>query len=82
MGGCGQDEAKQEGGVRHGIEGYWEWPLVDPSVQGNKQGMITRRALENLGGFLDAVNWRLMYGLNFACGSAARAADEADASHT
>ena len=39
--------------------------------------MITRKAIENLRGFLDAVNWRLMYGLNFASGSAARAADEA-----
>ena len=77
--GVGQDEPKQVRGVRHGIEDYWEWPLVDPAVQRNKKGMITRKAIENLRGFLDAVNWRLMYGLNFACGSAARAADEAAA---
>ncbi len=75
--GVGQDDPKQLRGVRHGIEDYWEWPLVDPVVQRNKKGMITRKAIENLRGFLDAVNWRLMYGLNFACGSAARAADEA-----
>ena len=75
--GVGQDEPKQVRGVRHGIEDYWEWPLVDPSIQRNKKGMITRKAIENLRGFLDAVNWRLMYGLNFASGSAARAADEA-----
>lgn len=75
--GVGQDEPKQIRGVRHGIEDYWEWPLVDPVVQQNKKGMLTRKAIENLRGFLDAVNWRLMYGLNFACGSAARAADEA-----
>jgi hypothetical protein len=77
--GVGQDEAKQVRGVRHGIEDYWEWPLVDPSIQKNKRGMITRKALANLRGFLDAVNWRLIYGLNFASGSAARAADEAAA---
>ncbi len=77
--GVGLDDPKQIRGVRHGIEDYWEWPLVDPAVQRNKHGMLTRRALENLRGFLDAVNWRLMYGLNFACGSAARAADEASA---
>jgi hypothetical protein len=77
--GAGQDEPKQIRGVRHGIEDYWEWPLVDPVVQHHKQGMITRRCIENLRGFLDAVNWRLIYGLNFACGSAARAADEAAA---
>jgi hypothetical protein len=75
--GVGQDEAKQVRGVRHGIEDYWEWPLVDPSIQRNKKGMITRKAIENLRGFLDAVDWRLMYGLNFASGSATRAADEA-----
>lgn len=77
--GVGQDEPKQMRGVRHGIEDYWEWPLVDPSIQKNKRGMITRKAIENLRGFLDAVNWRLIYGLNFASGSAARAADEAAA---
>jgi len=77
--GVGQDDPKQIRGVRHGIEDYWEWPLVDPVVQQNRHGMLTRTALENLRGFLDAVNWRLLYGLNFACGSAARAADEAAA---
>ena len=77
--GAGQNDPKQIRGVRHGIEDYWEWPLVDPSVQRNKKGMITRRAIENLRGFLDAVNWRLIYGLNFASGSASRAADEANA---
>jgi Glycosyl hydrolase family 79, N-terminal domain len=75
--GVGQDDPKQIRGVRHGIEDYWEWPLVDPIVQHNKKGMITRQAIKNLKGFLDAVNWRLIYGLNFACGSAARGADEA-----
>jgi hypothetical protein len=79
--GAGRNEPKQVRGVRHGIEDYWEWPLVDPSVQKNKRGMITRAALRNLRGFLDAVDWRLMYGLNFASGSAARAADEAAAVH-
>jgi hypothetical protein len=77
--GVGLDDPKQIRGVRHGIEDYWEWPLVDPTVQKNKKGMLTREALKNLHGFLEAVNWRLMYGLNFACGSAARAADEAAA---
>jgi hypothetical protein len=75
--GVGQNDPKQMRGVRHGIEDYWEWPLVDPTVQRNKRGMITRKAITNLRGFLDAVNWRLIYGFNFACGSAVRAADEA-----
>ncbi len=77
--GVGQDDPKQVHGVRHGIQDYWEWPLVDPVVQQNKRGILTRHAIENLRGFLDAVGWRLIYGLNFACGSAARAADEAEA---
>jgi hypothetical protein len=77
--GVGQDDPKQQRGVRHGIEDYWEWPLVDPAVQQNKRGIITRKAIRNLRGFLDVVDWQLIYGLNFACGSAARAADEAEA---
>jgi hypothetical protein len=77
--GVGRDEPKQKDGIRHGIEDYWEWPLVDPSIQKNKRGVITRQTLKNLRGFLDATNWRLIYGLNFASGSAARAADEAAA---
>lgn len=79
--GTGQNEPKQQAGVRHGIEDYWEWPLVDPSIQKNKHRMITRQALTNLAGFLGAVNWRLLYTLNFASGSPARAADEAAAVH-
>ncbi|HXE07343.1 MAG TPA: hypothetical protein VN612_05575 [Acidobacteriaceae bacterium] len=75
--GVGQTDPLQIRGVRHGIEDYWEWPLVDTSIQKNKHGMITRKAIRNLRGFLEAVNWRLIYGLNFASGSAARAADEA-----
>ncbi len=77
--GVGRDQPKQKDGIRHGIEDYWEWPLVDPSVQKNKRGIITRQTLKNLRGFLEATNWRLIYGLNFASGSAARAADEAAA---
>lgn len=77
--GVGLDDPKQIRGVRHGIEDYWEWPLVDPTVQQNKHGMLTRHALQNLRGFLDVVDWRLIYGLNFACGSPARATDEASA---
>ncbi len=77
--GVGRDDPKQVRGVRHGIQDYWEWPLVDPVVEQNKRGILTRHAIENLRGFLDAAGWRLIYGLNFACGSPARAADEADA---
>ena len=77
--GVGLDDPKQIRGVRHGIEDYWEWPLVDPPVQQNKHGMLTRKSIENLRGFLDAVDWRLIYGLNFACASPARAADESAA---
>ena len=77
--GVGRDDPKQLRGIRHGIEDYWEWPLVDPDVAQNKHGILTRKAFKNLRGFLDAVNWRLIYGLNFACGSATRAADEAQA---
>jgi hypothetical protein len=75
--GAGRNDPRQIRGVRHGIEDYWEWPLVDPTVQHHKQGIITRKTIQKLRGFLDAVNWRLIYGLNFASGSAERAADEA-----
>jgi hypothetical protein len=77
--GVGQTDPKQRRGVEHGIKDYWEWPLVDPIVQQHRNGTLTRHALENLRAFLDTVGWRLIYGLNFACGSSARAADEAHA---
>ena len=41
---------------------YWEWKLTDPGVQANKDGAITPEAIRNLKGFLDATNWRLIYG--------------------
>jgi hypothetical protein len=67
---------KEEAGVEHG-KTYWEWKLTDPSVRDTKNGAITPAAIRNLRGFLDATNWRLIYGLNFGCGSIERAVDEA-----
>jgi len=67
---------KEEAGVQHG-KTYWEWKLTDPTVRDTKNGAITPAAIQNLRGFLDATNWRLIYGLNFGCGSIARAVDEA-----
>lgn len=67
---------KQETGILKG-KSYWEWKLTDPSVRETKEGAITPEAIRNLKGFLDATNWRLIYGLNFGCGSIERAADEA-----
>jgi hypothetical protein len=67
---------KEEAGVEHG-KTYWEWKLTDPSVRDTKSGAITPAAIQNLRGFLDATNWRLIYGLNFGCGSVERAVDEA-----
>jgi hypothetical protein len=56
---------------------YWEWKLTDSTVQSGRDGAITPAAIRNLKGFLDATNWRLIYGLNFGSGSPERAADEA-----
>jgi hypothetical protein len=67
---------RQAAGIEYG-KTYWEWKLTDPSVRANKDGAITPEAIHNLGRFLRATNWKLIYGLNFACGSPARAADEA-----
>jgi hypothetical protein len=68
--------SKEEAGVERGKK-YWEWKLTDPSVRDSKNGAITPVAIQNLRSFLDATNWRLIYGLNFGCGSIERAADEA-----
>jgi hypothetical protein len=68
---------KQAAGVEFGKQHYWEWKLTDPSVRANKDGAITPEAIRNLGRFLRATNWKLIYGFNFGCGSAERAADEA-----
>jgi hypothetical protein len=67
---------KQAEGIERGKK-YWEWKLTDPSVRDTKDGAITPEAIHNLKGFLDATNWRLIYGLNFGCGSIERAKDEA-----
>jgi hypothetical protein len=56
---------------------YWEWKLTDSTVRSQRDGAITPTAIRNLGSFLDATNWRLIYGLNFGSGSPERAADEA-----
>jgi hypothetical protein len=67
---------KEEAGIENGKK-YWEWKLTDPSVRDTRNGAITPAAIQNLRGFLDATNWRLIYGLNFGCGSIERAVDEA-----
>jgi len=67
---------KQVAGIEYG-KTHWEWKLTDPSVRANRDGAITPEAIQNLGHFLHATNWTLIYGLNFGCGSAERAADEA-----
>jgi hypothetical protein len=67
---------KQAAGIAYG-KTYWEWKLTDPSVRANKDGAITPEAIRNLGQFLRATDWTLIYGLNFGCGSPERAADEA-----
>ncbi len=67
---------KQAAGIEYG-KTYWEWKLTDPSVRANRDGAITPGAIRNLGDFLRATNWKLIYGFNFGCGSPERAADEA-----
>ena len=67
---------KQTAGIEYG-KTYWEWKLTDPSVRANKDGAITPEAIRTLGRFLRATDWKLIYGLNFGCGSAERAAEEA-----
>jgi hypothetical protein len=67
---------KQTAAVEHG-KTYWEWKLTDSWVREHRDGAITPEAIRALRTFLDAANWRLIYGLNFGSGSAERAADEA-----
>ena len=71
---------KQTAAVEHG-KTYWEWKLTDTSVREHKDGAITPEAIRELGTFLRATGWRLLYGLNFGCGSPERAADEAACVH-
>jgi hypothetical protein len=67
---------KQTAAIEHG-KTYWEWKLTDAWVREHRDGAITPAAIRALRTFLDATNWRLIYGLNFGSGSAERAADEA-----
>jgi hypothetical protein len=70
------DSPRQRAGIEKG-KTYWEWKLTDPSVRANKDGAITPEAIRNLKDFLDATNWRLIYGLCFGSGAPERAQDEA-----
>jgi hypothetical protein len=67
---------KQTAAIDHG-KTYWEWKLTDVWVREHRDAAITPEAIRALRTFLDATNWRLIYGLNFGSGSAERAADEA-----
>jgi hypothetical protein len=49
----------------------------DPGYGSNRVLPVTPRAIANLPGFLNATGWRLIYGLNLACGDAHAAVDEA-----
>jgi hypothetical protein len=49
----------------------------DPGNGSTRTFMITPRAIESLDKFLQATNWKLIYGLNLARGTAESAADEA-----
>jgi hypothetical protein len=51
----------------------------DTSKNVKSETPITPRSLRNLREFLDATNWRCLYGLNLGRGTAARAAEEAAA---
>jgi hypothetical protein len=68
--------AKQVAAIERG-KTYWEWKLTDTTARSRRDGAITPAAIRSLRRFLDATNWRLIYGLNFGSGSPERAADEA-----
>ena len=68
--------AKEETAIRS--QNNWEWRLANSKSIRADHGAITPASLHALRGFLDATDWRCIYGLNFGSGSPARAADEAD----
>jgi hypothetical protein len=45
---------------------------------GHRDTIVTKAAIRNLVGFLDATGWALIYGLNFGHGTIERAVDEAE----
>jgi hypothetical protein len=58
-----------------GSPGETEGP--DPGFGTDRVFTITPNAIDNLGGFLDATQWRLIYGLNLARGAVNSAVEEA-----
>jgi hypothetical protein len=57
---------------------YWEWDLTDPTIRNGKRiAVFTPESIKALAGFLEATNWKLIYGLNFATGTPEQAAAEA-----
>lgn len=49
----------------------------DTGGKAHRHTTITPHAIDNLAGFLDAVNWQLIYGVNLGTGTPEMAADEA-----
>jgi hypothetical protein len=49
----------------------------DEAVSAPKESVINRAAVEDLGGFLRATGWKLIWGLNLGTGTPEMAADEA-----
>ncbi len=52
-------------------------PVIAQSGGSGRRFPITPKAIENLAGFLKAVDWKLIYGLNLAAGDAGSAVEEA-----
>jgi hypothetical protein len=56
---------------------YASWSPDGPAVSSPQATVVDRRALDDLGTFLRATGWRLIWGLNLGRGSVGEAVDEA-----
>jgi hypothetical protein len=56
---------------------YASWSPDGPAISSPQATVVDRRALEDLGTFLRATGWRLIWGLNLGRGSVGEAVDEA-----
>jgi hypothetical protein len=59
------------------VKTRYEWRLVDQKAAGERPATLGPEGIAALGGFLQATNWKLLYGLNLGTGTPERAAEEA-----
>jgi hypothetical protein len=60
------------------VRGFYEWRLADGKAASERPATLGQEGIAALGGFLQATQWKVLYGLNLGTGTPERAAEEAE----